>query len=198
MSLSRENRYLAGLATRSERDRTLDRLIRLADTEVRVSVTLLLDSGQVLAGELAPTEDWAEYLDRHMDDGFRRAAEKTKQEGREEDSEKWEKWRQTFAGEASFSSVLAETRRQEGRVQDEAKAVPHDEWGRPDLDQIADDTAEHLIEYSQRRPTLTLRKAIMSPAMGPTVKVPEGIIRVLTSHVAAWFPGIGLRAPDEQ
>jgi hypothetical protein len=190
MALSRQDRYLATLATQHRGDWTLDRLVKIADDGLGMAVTLILDSGHILTGLLAPSKDWTAHVDQLLDEALKHAEDHARGAGRDEDAGKWEELRRAVK-ENSLQSELEQSLRVQDRVREQTSDVPTNELGHTDLDQIPDEQlTERVIEYAQRRSVLTLKDAVMAWPMGRPQNVPgEGIIRVFTQHVAAWFPG---------
>src|SRR4051812_3012536 len=96
MPLSRDSRNLARLAAKADRgsDYTLHRLMSLAEANVRLPVTLVLDSGHMVAGGVGTEVDWGEHLDRKLDDALQEARDRAREAGDEAATERLTEWRE--------------------------------------------------------------------------------------------------------
>jgi hypothetical protein len=190
--LSRDSRNLARLAARDERDAALDGLITLAEAQIPVSVTVVLDSGHTVTGELGTEIDWGQHLDSALDDAFAEAAARARERGDDQAAERWERWRDIPKSNVSFGRRAADQNAKEERVREQTKDTPTTAWGYRDWDEIRDDDlAELVIRSVERRRTLTLTNASLAPPGGSPENVPDpGLIRIETAHVAAWYPGM--------
>jgi hypothetical protein len=191
LPLSRDTRLLARLAARNDRDGSLKQMLSLAEAGVRGQITVLLDSGHMVTGDLATDVDWGEHLDRVCDDAFAEAAERARAEGDDETAERWSRWRDIPESRVGFARQIADRNAQRESVQRETEDTPTTRFGKTDWSQIEDDElAELVIAHVERPRLLTLANAAIAPPGGSFDAVPDpGLIRVETAHIAAWYPG---------
>lgn len=166
-------------------------MLSLAEARIPAPITVLLDSGHMLTGDLGTDIDWGEHLDRVYDDAFARSAERARAEGNNEAAERWTGWRDVLESRVGFARQVADRNAQRESIQAEIEGTPTTRFGRTDWRQIEDeDLAELVIAHVERRRLLTLVNAAIAPPGGSFEDLPDpGMIRVETAHIAAWYPG---------
>ena len=175
---------LAALAAaRGSGDYSLAQLLVIAKV-AGLGVTFLVD-GALVSGSLATGETWGEYLDGIVEGAYEGLEEMLIARGWPEDAAA------TLASttrDKVFSKAAKKRfeRGQEhtGRMMERAETHGVDE----ELVDLPRDLARAEIGFSSMTPVITLVKARIVP-VGAGVAQEIGTMRVLTQHIAAWWPG---------
>jgi hypothetical protein len=165
----------------------LDVLIRwgeLPSGSFGFPVTLLVGD-RLIEGHIAPPEEWAELSDDVLD----AALEKAKDDGQWGwTPEQWDQVKQDLES-VTFKRLLARR-----RERDERDLQEMEEMGNPELEELISrggelsrELAQKLAQRAGPRPAFTLSDAVIETSSGATTKI--GTIRVVTTHVSAWWIG---------
>jgi hypothetical protein len=183
MPIARRDLDLALIASRQPDDSMLDRLIRLADlpgVRIGLPVTLLV-GGRFIEGNLGSSEECAELADEAVNAAFDQG-EKAGTVGWTPDQ--WDVARKAFE-KVDFKTMVARRRERDERDREE-----WEDTGSAWMDEVVarrGELSQKHIRRAASRPAFTLVNAVVETATGQRVEV--GTIRVVTTHVAAWWIG---------
>lgn len=168
-------------------DWVLQTLVSATDlpaASIGLSITVLV-SGYLIRGSLMGTRQYVEQLDHDLDAGMREAAERYDHD--DERNKVAQAWRTEVAGVFSRQLEMtdeADLKHFQALEEFAQKRGVSARELRPD--ELPEDLAVTLASLRGPRSVLTLENAVM---LIPPVfsELPVGIVRVHTSHVAAWW-----------
>jgi hypothetical protein len=147
-------------------------------------VTLLVD-GRFIEGNLAPSEAWAELADEALDEALEEAARTGAGGWTRED---WEGIKEDWS-DITFKAYVAQRRERDTRERETWEDIgsPGREEAMKRGGELSREVSDKLTRKGAPRPAFTLTNAVIETGSGQRVEV--GTIRVVTSHVAAWWIG---------
>jgi hypothetical protein len=172
-----------------EPDWSLDRLLKLADAGVAVSVTLFT-SGVIIEGELTTREVWADKLDADLDVGMASAAALLEREHGQLTSleaapgapttEEIEVLRNLLRT-SSFRSMVDESRREEADLRKTREALSEDSQAPLELQDEFDERFQPVREFA-------LQNVVVADLAGVHDRH-VSTLRVMRGHIVAWHVG---------
>lgn len=188
MALSRPEIDLASIAAAQPRlDPSLKALVMLA--RIGGMPVSFLAGGYLVTGILAPSVAWGEHVDEAIREGLPDDLEG------ELVSAGWpEDIVEQLVGAFRVSFAEQEQERERRDTEHFAKMQELRENREPALTDLPDDLArEEIIGRHAQHASITLRDARVYGGGLPTDGLDVGMMRVMTAHIAGWWPGTHAR-----